>query len=391
MRIVFLSRKYCRGEAWCNRLLAYARGFKTNGCNILLLFLIDNEISANANEDFAGLDVQYISKFSDHDRKFVKLIKYSIALSKANKFINKGDVIFTSDGGELFLPFLYKHRKSNYVFSEISEHPDIFGLGTNLHGIKGYIKKKIHSLKVGLNNILIRNLSGLFVISTGLRNYFISHGVDSDIICKVNMFVDTSRFRVPKEGNGCYIAYCGTMSINKDGVDVLIKAFNKFHSEFPEYKLYLIGPYQNQKTRDVIEMLIASLNLQASIVLTGKVSPTQMPYLLMNASILALSRPDNIQNRNGFPTKLGEYLATGNPVAVTSIGDIPDYLKDEVNAYLAVPGDVDSFANALLRIARNYDAAKKVGENGYNLVHTVFSSKVQTSIALNHIKERIVK
>ena len=205
------------------------------------------------------------------------------------------------------------------------------------------------------------------------------------------MFVDTNRFNIPKVQSERYIAYCGTMSTGKDGVDVLINAFCRFHKTYPDYKLILIGPYMNQKTKEVVEKLIDSKNLKDSVVLTGKVSPSQMPSLLMNASVLALSRPDNIQNRNGFPTKLGEYLATGNPVVVTSIGEIPDYLKEGENAYLAVPGDDVSFANALLRIAEDYDTAIIVGKKGRELALTDFSADVQTTIALNHIKTLLVE
>ena len=49
--------------------------------------------------------------------------------------------------------------------------------------------------------------------------------------------------------------------------------------------------------------------------------------------MLVLARPDNIQAKGGFPTKLGEYLATGNPVVVTKVGEIPNYLIDGVNAF----------------------------------------------------------
>ncbi len=59
--------------------------------------------------------------------------------------------------------------------------------------------------------------------------------------------------------------------------------------------------------------------------------------------------PDSKQAQGGFPTKLGEYLATGNPVCATTVGEIPDYLVDGESVYFAVPGSVDSFADAMLR------------------------------------------
>ena len=72
-----------------------------------------------------------------------------------------------------------------------------------------------------------------------------------------------------------------------------------------------------------------------------------MPQLLKNARVLALARPNNLQAQFGFPTKLGEYLLTGNIVVVTSVGDIPLYLKDRENALLAEPSNIEHFAEKM--------------------------------------------
>ena len=61
----------------------------------------------------------------------------------------------------------------------------------------------------------------------------------------------------------------------------------------------------------------------------------EVPQLLMDSEVLALDRPNSIQAQCGFPTKLGEYLLTGNPVVVTKVGDIPLFLEDGVSALLA--------------------------------------------------------
>lgn len=111
----------------------------------------------------------------------------------------------------------------------------------------------------------------------------------------------------------------------------------------------------------ILNKLIADLNLSDHIELKGYVHPDKIPVELYKSRLLVLSRPDNIQNRGGFPTKLGEYLATGIPVAVTSVGEIPCYLKDEVNAYLAEPGNVKSFANCMKRAF----FSQKTGKNNF--------------------------
>ena len=55
------------------------------------------------------------------------------------------------------------------------------------------------------------------------------------------MFVDSSRFEIIKEQTEPYIAYCGTISREKDGVDILLKAFSVFRQSASDYKLYRIS------------------------------------------------------------------------------------------------------------------------------------------------------
>lgn len=69
-----------------------------------------------------------------------------------------------------------------------------------------------------------------------------------------------------------------------------------------------------------------------------------MPQMLKNAEALVLDRPNSLQAQYGFPTKLGEYLLTGNPVVVTKVGDIPLYLKDGVSALLSEDRNPKEFA-----------------------------------------------
>jgi glycosyltransferase involved in cell wall biosynthesis len=114
-----------------------------------------------------------------------------------------------------------------------------------------------------------------------------------------------------------------------------------------------------------------------------------MPKILMGAQMLALSRPNNTQSQYGFPTKLGEYLATGKPVVVTKVGEIPLFLHDGENAFMANPDDVNDFANKLIEVARDYPVALKVAQKGKELAYTEFSSKVQSEMLLDFIRRTI--
>jgi len=99
--------------------------------------------------------------------------------------------------------------------------------------------------------------------------------------------------------------------------------------------------------------------------------------MLSKAVMLALARPENKQAEGGFPTKLGEYLATGKPVVVTNVGEISVFLKNNVNAFIARPGDAKDFADKMKLVLEDYPQALNVGQAGQELAKTTFSSAYQ--------------
>ena len=108
---------------------------------------------------------------------------------------------------------------------------------------------------------------------------------------------------------------------------------------------------------------------------------------ILEAKILVLPRPDSLQAQHGFPTKLGEYLATGNPTLVTSVGEIPDYLTDNLDCYIAAPGNVESLKNKLLEIIEDYPKAKKVGLRGRKIAEIHFNNMNQTKKIIRTIEK----
>lgn len=202
------------------------------------------------------------------------------------------------------------------------------------------------------------------------------------------MTVDFSRFQDKKSTENykkSYIAFTGTYTNAKDGVDVLIHAFSRIVKDFPDYHLYLAGFYHYDVPMQ--KKLIAKYKLEDKITYLGVINKELIPPFIMNADLLVLSRPDSRQAQGGFPTKLGEYLATGNPVCVTRVGEIPNYLEDNVSAFMAEPGDVDSFADAMLRALSDKENAKRVGLNGRKVAEANFSVDVQTKRLVEFLEE----
>jgi glycosyltransferase involved in cell wall biosynthesis len=232
-----------------------------------------------------------------------------------------------------------------------------------------------------------KQLNGLFVISTSLKKYFVDKGVADEKITIINMIVDHNRFvglqkNFTKER---YIAYCGTASNNKDGVDELIKAFSIVTKIHDDVKLYIIGKAPTLEDEAGNLQLIDRLGIKDKVVFTGVVNASQMPQLLKDAAVLALDRPDSLQAQNGFPTKLGEYLLTENPVVVTKVGDIPLFLKDGESALLAEQRNPEEFASKLCWALEHPKEASVIGRKGKEVAMCDFNYFAESSKIIDFI------
>lgn len=363
-RFYILTDSYCPNSAATNRLLSFIRGFSELGISLKLIFLLPDGNCSRVKESFPNVEINYLwsnqlskNKLMMHSYKHLQYGKFFFSLKK-------GDTVLVL-GMSAYIPVLTK-RKGVRVFHERTEHPDV--VRSTRYGFqkKAYLKS-------------LKDCAGLFVISNPLKQYFENCcGVDEKRICIINMVVDSTRFEAIKKDESVepYIAYCGNASNTKDGVDILIKAFKKFHDQVGNVKLYIIGNAPRKESDN--SQLVKDLELESSIVFTGIIPSGDMPQLLTNAMMLVLARPQSLQNTCGFPTKLGEYLLTGNPVVITRVGDIPLFLKDKESALVSECGDIQAFADNLLWVISHPEESILIGSNGKKIAMESFNYKRET-------------
>jgi len=366
-KIYFVALKYTPGEAITNRLLSFAKGLGELDVKVTVFFLTANHSNDIVNNIPKNVTFRYL-RYELPDwlskNKYISVVITSLLLLR---LLHKRDKVFLAN---YFLPlFTLLSYKNIDLYFERSENPDLFFNNS----IFSQLIKKFYIYRC-------KQVKGLFVISNHIKNFFVSNKIPLDKISILNMTVDHSRFDgiSKKENVDEYIAYCGSATNYKDGVDILIKAFHKVVQHFPNLKLYIIGNEANKKDRDNNRNLIQKLSLTNQVLFTGKVPAEQIPEYLCNAKILALSRPDNIQSAAGFPTKLGEYLIAEKPILATKVGEIEFFLKDNVNCFLAEPDNVDEFANKLKWILNNYQVALKVAIEGKKIALSEFNYKTQS-------------
>lgn len=204
------------------------------------------------------------------------------------------------------------------------------------------------------------------------------------------MTVEFDRFLIKKEIKvPRYIAYCGSMYTDKDGVPDLIEAFGLIANEYTDIQLYLIGDNSDVDKFKTVRSKINESKVKERIICTGHIERNKMPELLCNATILALCRPANIQAQGGFPTKLGEYLATAKPIVITDVGDHTKYLQDRKSAFIALPDNPVDFAAKIRECLINKKLACSVGNAGFQVALDQFNYKKQAVTLKNFVENTL--
>lgn len=356
---------YSPNTAPTNRIMAYVRALSVYGIKTKVVFFFPNRAKSTVKETFSNIEFLYLWKKNYIDFPRVNKLSLRLYMRQFVKRLKPKDKVFVYAFPDLVVD-LAKRNDIN-VFVERTELDDVSFV---CHIKKTTIPDFIDACK---------KISGVIVISQGLKQHYIEKGCKPERVHIVNMIADSTRFEgIEKKETEPYIAYCGTATNTKDGVDELIKAFAIVVKEHPEYKLYIIGSTPSKKQSfDNLE-LVKNLGIDKNVVFTGVVSSSDMPQMLKNASILALDRPDNLQAKYGFPTKLGEYLLSSNPVVVTSVGDIPLFLKDKESALIAKPQDSIVFAEKLCWAIEHPEEAANIGRNGKEICEKYFNPMIET-------------
>ncbi len=401
IKIVINYNPFFQSSAASNRLLTLIEGLSSFGIKVNLLIYggfssFDEKKRFGTKGVYKNIFYEYLLpiltegywKFRYHiyigqfirNRNIIKVLQ--------KKYIKHEDEIIWTDVSAFSFRLAIKLKSQNSkskLFIEMNEFLDIYihNKGNILQKFQGFIRQRLFERQAFFA------YDGIALMTKTLLNHFESFPKPLPKLMHLPMTVDLKRFEQPKTSlekfESPYIAYVGVMNDAKDGVSLLIKAFNLIKDKFVRHKVYLVGSW-NYDT-PIHERLIKKFELENRIIWMKEYSSDLIPNIICNADLLVLPRPDSKQAKGGFPTKLGEYLATGKPVCATRVGEIPNYLTDNQSVFFAEPGSVESFAKAMERALSNTDNAIFVGANGRKVAEKEFNKITQAKKLFDFLRE----
>ena len=99
-----------------------------------------------------------------------------------------------------------------------------------------------------------------------------------------------------------------------------------------------------------------------------------MPYY-RRADVLAMPACIRNQDADGIPTVLIEAMAMAIPVVATRVSGIPELVVDGETGLLVAPDDAAALAEALARLLRDQDMARRLAGAGRNLVVSQYNGE----------------
>lgn len=139
----------------------------------------------------------------------------------------------------------------------------------------------------------------------------------------------------------------------------------------PDAHFLLVG---DGPERPQVEAARRALGLEERVHLCG-LQPDVRPFLSAMDVYLMSSRFE------GLPIAMLEAMSTGLPVVATSVGGIPEVVREGVEGHLAEPGDVPRLAEGILTLTADAARLAAVGEAARSRVEASFGMRrMQSSL-----------
>src|SRR5690554_2439373 len=375
-KILFITTTNINSSsANANRAIALLNSLVDSGFDITVVHATLNNQLDHPKRNDVNFPIVF---FADKSKSRVKnLFLLFYVMFKTLNFIRKNkQALIYSYGFHVFdvvISSLSKLFFRTPVIREFTEHPSY----NNKIGFLTTIKIKI----------AFHFSNHILVISKNLKDFVATY--TKKPISILNMVVDAERFNIKTQNTGNLISYCGTIESEKDGIFSLFKAFQLFmqNDRFKEFKLQIIADTRNKVKYNNLVHLATQLGILESIIFTGKVASSEMPSYLSNSKLLVLSRDKNQQAKYGFPTKLGEYIASGVPTLCTDVGNISEFITDEVNGFIVEPNSPKIFADKMVSIIDNYQHSKEIASIGQKLLLREFNPNEQAKTIIEAIDQ----
>lgn len=317
---------------------------------------------------YAGIELSagnstyiYIIEDEQEKNRLIKILRYSYANLKISymlaKLSNVDSWFFFMGEGPLFMPiFVAKLFGKNIIFVSSGSMMRFTDSQANS------IETKITSFLEALNHILADRIvvySKRLVSERDWEKY-------KNKICIIHgLFLDFEELKINKPINerNDLIGYVGRFSEEK-GVLNFIKALPEILKTREKIEILVggDGPLKNE-----IENILRKEKLSEKVTLTGWITRNKLPSVLNNLKLIIIP-----SYTEAGPIIALEAMACGIPILATSVGLIPDIIKNQETGFILENNSPECIAENIIKVLDNPNLDKIVMQ-ARELVETEFT------------------
>jgi glycosyltransferase involved in cell wall biosynthesis len=223
-------------------------------------------------------------------------------------------------------------------------------------------------------------------VSKAIKNELLSFvGLSEEKVVPIHNGVDLSsfpEFQAAVKTKERAILSVGRFAWSKGHI-FLIDAMPAVLSEYPDTKLWLVGEFLPTRASVPLQQHIKKLGIEKSVFFTGRVSKKRLNYLYHEAEVYV--QPSLYEP---FGITVLEAMSMRKPVIATSVGGIPEIIKNDREGILVEPRNSLQLAEAISEMLSDPSRRRKIGNNARKRVEEEFTWEKNASKTLklyNHM------
>ena len=391
--ILFTSSNFPEGGPGANYLNLFCRGLKSNDTDVSV-YLLKGHAFGNSRYrgprhgvSLDGIPFTYLGFRQRPDNVALKIMDQSVSLLRLLRILlslvfNRKGVTILLYNSDLFFN-LPVHLTAKLARIRIVKFAaEIIDRSQYRKSLGGRISRAAYMANFRYLN---KMSDKLIVFSYYLKNEFIQMDFEAEKILVQPNLTDFAFWQPSDIEIKFTVGYSGAPYM-KDGLNDLLRALRILADKKQDVSLVIIGDATFGRTLiPGLKEECVKLGIADRVTFTGLVSNKEVKKYLSQCALLAITRPDTIQTRAGFPTKLGEYFALKKPVLATRFGDMERYFTDGIDIIFAECGDPASIAERIEWTINNSEELTSIIQSGHETARQLLEFNVSMKRVLEFL------
>lgn len=164
-----------------------------------------------------------------------------------------------------------------------------------------------------------------------------------------------------------------------------IKAMARVYRILPHIKIWIVGdaPASKQNFKEQAEVLVRRLGLWHCTEFLG--TQRDIPAVMAHLDVLVLATTTH----EAFGRVIVEAQASGVPVVATRVGGVIDIIDDDKTGLLVPPADTKSMADAIIRIHKDKQLARRLAEAAYRKLKEKYNLQLMIARTLETYQDAL--